>query len=352
MTDQERITKAQEKMNQVDRSYTPHQLSQVRNWLREGIRLLAPVRDKEGQDLQAKMLSTLINLGLIGGDFEDIVEPLHALRRLVTQGDQPDLRGRLDQFTAEAIPLLLELPGFTRRDMEALIAPIYERNKDDAERRRMMDVFLLESYQKLGMETEARKVAAALRTSRETVFRIECPGCQDGLQVVVYVLLGDLEEALAIAEPLFDGTVSPCLRSPRVPAAVLLNHYLRAEDLESAERYAHILEERIDYPLDGGIKLVNPLLEYYVRTGDYLEALEWVNCFGQRMVRSPFLRQRARFFQSFAQLLSGLKGEGWTHMEARDLRFSVPVTMIDQGYPIEELAEWMTILCAVPNCKE
>lgn len=330
-------------MNQVERAYTPHQLSRARNWLREGIRLLAPVRDKEGQDLHAKMLSTLLNLGLIGGDFEDTVEPLHALRRLVERGDRLDLRGRLDQFTAEAMPLLLELPDFSRKDMEKLVAPIYERNKEDEERRRMLDAFLLVSYRSIGMYEEAEEKVAALRTSREPVFQTECPGCEHGLQVVVYVHMGDLAEALELAEPIFDGSISPCLRSPRMPAAALLDHYLQVDDLGTAERYAHILEERIDYPLDGGIRLVNPLLEYYVRTGDYLEALEWVNCFGQRMVRSPFLRQRARFFRSFTRLLSGLKAEGWTHLEARDLRFSVPVILSDRGYPIHALEGWVAV---------
>lgn len=160
--------------------------------------------------------------------------------------------------------------------------------------------------------------------------------------------MGEINEALEEAENLVNGTSHPCLRSPRVPAAALLDHYLREHDLESAQPYAEMLEEYIDYPLDGGIKLVNPLLEYYARTGDYLEALEWVNSFGPRMLRSPFLRQRRRFFRSAARTLAGLKGEGWTHVEARDLRFAVPVGMTEQGYAIGELEAWMTEMGAVP----
>lgn len=351
MTDQERIERAQSKMDRVDNAITPYELGQARNYLREGIRLLAPVRAKEGQDLQAKLLSTLINLGLIGGDFEDVVEPLHALRRLVERADRMDLRGRLDQFTAEAMPLLLELPGFTRQDMEQMMAPIYERNKDDEEKRRMLDVFLLESYRSIGMHKEAEEKVAALSTSREPVFQMDCNSCQSGLQVGVYVLMGEIDEAVEQAEDLVNGSYYPCLRSPRVPAAALLDHYLREHDLESAEQYAEVLEEYIDYPLDGGIKLVNPLLEYYARSGDYLEALEWVNCFGKRILRSPFLRQRRRFLHSVALTLAGLQEEGWTHVEARDLRFPVPVGMTDQGYEIVRLLEWVSGLSKVPdNC--
>jgi len=341
MTEQARIDEAREKLNQVLGAYLPYDLRQVPPTLRDAVRLLSPVKSEEGYTLRADVLSHLLHIGLVGGDFQDTVEPLHELRWLVEHCGVQSMRGRLDQFTAEAMSLLVELPGFDHSDMETLMNPIYERNKDDEERRRMIDAFSLDAYLVLGVQDKQEKVIEVLKTSRAMIFSTECTGCQMGLQSRVYLQMGEVEEALELAEDLFNGTEGPCLRSPRIPAAALLDYYLSVDALDEAEQFAEALAERIDYPTESGIKLANPLLEYYVRTGDYLEALEWVNHFGERMVRSPLMIQRRRFFQSVALLLAGLKGEGWTHLEARDLRFSVPVVLGEQGYRIDALREWV-----------
>lgn len=327
------IEKAEKKLEQVQHSNI-RTIKESIPRLREIVHMLRSVKGERSLEIQCRSLEMLIFLGLIVGDAEQVFEPIFALRQKVKAHQLEDREGRLAQLLAESLPFLVEIPGFDETDLEEILAEINAKRKQDRETDRMLDAFLLEAYILLGNERKAEALRQELRKSRDLIYEVECESCGPALQTRVYVHLGDIDEALRISEPLFDGRMPQCMRSPRIPASALLDYYLTQDNLEEAHRFAEELEATIDYPIDGGVKLANPLLEYYVRTGDYLEALEWVNFFGKRMLRSPLRIQRRRFFRSADMLVQGLMGEGWTHLEPRDIKFPIPVELSTEGYQL------------------
>lgn len=330
------IEKAETKLQQVQAADI-HNINESIPRLREIVHMLRSQKGERSLEVQCRALELLIFIGLIVGDAEQIYEPLFALRQKVKAHRLEKEEGRLAQLQAEALPYLVEIPGFNEVDLEEILVEINSKRKKDRETDRMLQSFLLEAYILLGNDGKVDALRKELRKSRELIFEVECESCGPALQTRVYVNMGDIEEALRISEPLFDGTMRHCMRSPRIPAAVLLDYFLVQGSLEDARPFAEELEATIDYPMDGGIKLANPLLEYYVRTGDYLEALEWINFFGKRMLRSPLQVQRRRFFQSAHLLAHGLMGEGWTHLEPRDIKFPLAVELTAKGYSLENV---------------
>lgn len=341
MTDSQIIEQAEQLLQNIERNPK----DQLAPQLRKVVYMLNQVKGQEARELQCVGLEHLIHLGLIVGEPDLFLESLYAFRQLIRENHLSEREGRLAQFTAQALPYLMELPGYGEDDLHQLVAEIKAKSKIDEKTERKLAVYLLEAYQVLGLPEQAAMQRDHLRRSRDWVFQVECRYCQKALQARVYVLMDDIEEAIRQTQPLFNGYHRRCLRSPRIPLAALTEYFLRQDDLEKAAIYAEPLAETIDFLFDAGIKLANPLLEYLVRSDqedNWLEALEWIHFFASRMVGCPLQLQRRRFYQSAALLMQKMERGGWTHLEARDLPFPLPLKLTPQGYVIQEVATYFT----------
>lgn len=341
MTDSQIIEQAEQLLQDIARN----PMDQLVPRLRKVVYMLNQVKGKEARDLQCEGLEHLIHLGLAVGEPDLFLESLYVFRQLIRENDLAEWEGRLAQNTAQALPYLMELPGYGEDDLDQLVAEIKAKSKSDEKTERQLAVYRLEAYQVLGLPQQAANQRDHLRRSRDWVFQVECGNCQIALQAWVYVLIDDIEEAIRQTQPLMNGYHRRCLRSPRIPLAALTDYFLQQDDLATAAIYAEPLAETLDFLFDAGIKLANPLLEYLVRSeqeDNWFEALEWINFFAARMVGCPLQVQRRRFYQSAALLMQNMKRAGWTHLEARDLPFPLPLQLAPQGYGIQDVTNYFT----------
>ena len=77
---------------------------------------------------------------------------------------------------------------------------------------------------------------------------------------------------MEITEPLLEDDVGPCLTSPRTGLSYILDAYLDAGRVAEAGLVIPTLTQHLRMPTRAPLRIVTPLLRYYLETDNQVEA--------------------------------------------------------------------------------
>ena len=134
------------------------------------------------------------------------------------------------------------------------------------------------TYQKLGKTEAAEKHKAALlaleaEQPADILATSDCTSCGHSQLLYYYTSLGLYDKAIEKAAPLLSGDVSPCLTSPRVGLAYLIDMLVDRGDAsgDDAAQAMAAIANHVDFPAKAPLRVIVPLLRYHLATGN-LEA--------------------------------------------------------------------------------
>ncbi len=163
----------------------------------------------------------------------------------------------------------------------------------------------------------------------------DCEACEIHFDMTVAMELGDLEEAMRIGAPLFNGT-KRCAEVPHVTYGRLCRHFLYAGNLQEAEYYGKLCE-----------KYTKGEPEFLMETGYLLELWSCIRpAYGWKIlknnieyfVKSKNPMMRMAFARGAARLLRQIAKE--TDSVGSVLLAPLPVKAGEEGYAISELIDY------------
>jgi len=120
-------------------------------------------------------------------------------------------------------------------------------------------------------EAEAHKTALLELEQDDALYLnsvSNCPECQKARVSHYYSSLGMVDKALNIAKKYLAKPITPCMTAPRTGLAYLLDALLELERLEDAVLLLPALTQHLDTPSKAPMRIVLPLLRYYLETED------------------------------------------------------------------------------------
>ncbi len=347
MSDITILEKAQDIKKKLDQIYDG---DRIVPYAKEGLSLLGNQHfGEEGYQLKRFFYFMICKLYAMTGSAEEVFPYLIPYRQLVyAEGSEKD-KQEFHEVVMAFLPWLAEIKAISDEEIRSLFDEAVPFLKDDEQEKIWVDICLIEICRKRGWAAEAQALIDKHRhwSPPEPELYDEdgeyhCPSCQRVNNTNKLVVLGRVPDARKQMELLMESSKYRCGRSPRVGAVALMDHYLRENDLQTAEPYADMLEKDIDYGWKAGVYMANTLFEYLVRSERFDEALYWLNRYGKPMQTSRMSLQRRRFWSTALKLLDGLLEKGESHLQS--LEFELQLEPEERGYLIagvkKEVERW------------
>jgi hypothetical protein len=137
---------------------------------------------------------------------------------------------------------------------------------------------LFKTYKKLGDQQLAQQYLEELKTLEATnPFRFRnpfsgCESCKTARRLQYYASIGFLDKAIKIAEPLLEEDIDYCMTSPRTGLSDVLDALLDADRFADAKKLVPTIVSYIDLPFKAPLRLINPLLRYYLESNELEKA--------------------------------------------------------------------------------
>ena len=139
------------------------------------------------------------------------------------------------------------------------------------------------TYQKLGKTDLAEKHKAALLALEaeapvDLLEMYSCKGCRESMSVCYYSSLGLPHKAIEKASWLLSEDMEKCTMAPRIGLINLIDVLVDAgmASCEEAARAMTILENYLDFPFKATLRVIVPVLRYYLATGQLDDAARMI----------------------------------------------------------------------------
>lgn len=172
------------------------------------------------------------------------------------------------------IAYLPAFPSVARADIYSAIEVLKDWFATTSRAPHYLSWALFKTYKNLNNQELAQQYRAELRNLEATDpldfdnALSGCESCRTNKRIQYYASVGLLDKAISIAEPLLEDDADYCMTSPRTGLSGLLEALLDAGRLVDAQKLIPTIETFIDLPFKAPLRLINPLLKYFLEVNE------------------------------------------------------------------------------------
>lgn len=230
-----------------------------------------------------------------------------------------------------------EFPAVTKIQIGHALEDLRKRYLEFGSTEKVYHQYAYEVYMNLGDKEKSKYHHARWARFRNRDYLDDCEACVINRDVSFHARLGDIGDALKVAQPILTGKLK-CTHVPKSTWSALLIPLIKNGYDEQAALYAEKLYKKLMTDKYGGDNsYANPAMIYFSRQGDFAKAIKVFEKFIRSDIEQKNLFRRFYFYIGALYMFSKITKE----TIKLKLPHKMPLYSAENTYSVVALREWL-----------